>query len=345
MIYCVVPRDLAEKLHEPLRRHFRADEGVEVIVERRDADRRGGSDRRRAIDESAIGPAGDDPVAPGREAQEAAGDGVGERRVLPGIAGRRVAERRARQVHVQPPRSLPRRAQRHAERLVFVQRVVAPDERAEDAQAARLVKRWQGGDEGAFSELYVRYFDRVFSYLRLVLRDYHEAEDLAQDTFAKVARAMPRYELRGRPFRAWLFVVARNEAISFLRRQARLEVAEPEEIERRMEEQGELTEDEVPLIGWIQDRDLMLFVERLPEAQRQVLGLRYLLDLDNAQIGAVMGRSREEVKALHYRAVTTLRERLASVGKGPERSEKPAQATQRFKQAEVLRHRRFALWK
>jgi hypothetical protein len=81
VLYCVVPEDLAEKLHRPLREHFGDDPGVEVVVENRRANRREVEDRRSG--------AGQPPKA-------------GERRRIRSRSGRRVEERRATQVPLDP---------------------------------------------------------------------------------------------------------------------------------------------------------------------------------------------------------------------------------------------------
>jgi RNA polymerase sigma factor (sigma-70 family) len=101
-------------------------------------------------------------------------------------------------------------------------------EAVEDADTARLVELIQAGEHERFGEVYVRYFDRVYSYLRLVLRNEHHAEELAQQVFLDVLEALPRYEPRdSTPFRGWLFAIARNRAISQLRATGRVIPEEP----------------------------------------------------------------------------------------------------------------------
>jgi RNA polymerase sigma-70 factor, ECF subfamily len=211
----------------------------------------------------------------------------------------------------------------------------------EDGVAHELVARIQAGEDQAFAELYDLYFDRVYAYLRVVLKDEHEAEDVSQQVFIKVLEALPRYERRRQPFRAWLFVIARNEGIGHLRRNGRIQPEESDSIDRRRAEQlGD--EAELPVLSWVSDQDLMMFIDRLPLAQRQVLGLRYLLDLSNQEAAEVMGRSADQVKVLNYRALSFLRDRLEAVGRRSEQRGR-VRLTRRFRQVEVLRHRRFAL--
>jgi RNA polymerase sigma-70 factor (ECF subfamily) len=291
MLYCLIPRELAGEVHDELRHHFAEEPNVEVVVERRRRDRRAGKERRRGED-SYPGP---------------------ERRQIRNADGRRVGERRAVLVEVSPP-SLPESLQPYADRITFVERLEPPTEHAEDLDSARLVTSFQAGDKEAFTTLYMRYFDRVYSYLRVLLKDAYEAEDGAQQVFTKVFEALPRYERRDTPLRAWLFTVVRNHAMSELRKQGRIELEDQDEIDRLLE-RGVPREPELPAMGWISDRDLLLFMERLPLAQRQVLTLRYMMDMDNREVGEILGRSPSEVRVMHYRAVGFLRKRLGAVGR------------------------------
>lgn len=225
---------------------------------------------------------------------------------------------------------------------------IGPDlefEPDEDEDTARLVALFQDGDESAFAPLYTRYFQRIYSYLKIALRDKHEAEDLAQQVFMKAFESLCAYDMR-RPFRAWLFAVARNTAISSLRKQARSEPMDPAELAELVELSDEDFNEEAErrALSWISDPDLAFLVERLPIRQRQVLTLRYFLDLSAKQVAAIMGGSENEVRMLQHRGQIFLRKRLAALGREPKSGERiPWQGRKR--QAIVLRERRYILGK
>ncbi|MDX6662461.1 MAG: polymerase sigma-70 factor, subfamily [Solirubrobacterales bacterium] len=229
-------------------------------------------------------------------------------------------------------------------KISFVERLDATAQQLEDLDTARLVTRFQAGDRDAFATIYSRHFDRVYGYLKVAVKSSHEAEDLAQQVFMNLFEALPRYERRKQPFRAWLFVLVRNQAISSLRKHNNIDVEDPAQLDRRREGAGlNGGEDTLPVLDWITDRDLMIFVERLPLPQRQVLLLRYMLDLSNNQIAEILDRTPMDVGKLHHRAFTFLRDRLQAVGRAPEQRHHPAQWRRRTTRVQVLRSRRFAL--
>jgi RNA polymerase sigma-70 factor (ECF subfamily) len=334
MIYCLVPGDLAPRLHELLRRHFGDRDDVEVVIERRGSDRRSGAERRPSDAGSPAGAGAGSPAPAGA----AAGPGVERRRVLG--SGRRVAERRAVAV-VGESLVLPRRAARFADRLAFVERLEPASSHAEDIDTARLVARIQAGDKDAFALLYVRYFDRVFSYLRLLLHSSDEAEDATQQVFLKLFGALPSYRPREKPFRAWLFTVVRNLALNQLRANGRLETVDPYELDRRRD--APVEEADLDALSWVSDRELLVLIERLPLAQRQVLTLRYMLDLAPSEIAGVLDRTPGDVRILQHRALGFLRERLESLGRAPARPDRHVRMRRGVHEAGVLRARRFSL--
>jgi RNA polymerase sigma-70 factor (ECF subfamily) len=311
MIYCIVPESLALELHDMLRQHYRDMPGVEVVIERRQVERRTIAERRAA-------------------------DTLDERR----DACRREAERRAALVSVGPPSKLPPEAAAYRGWLRFFRAEDADDLATEDRGSAALVVRFQRGDEDAFSALYLRYFDRIYAYMRVVLTDNHSAEDATQQVFIKLYEALPRYEDRGHPFRAFLFVVARNHAVSELRRRQRLDPVDPVEIDRHREP---LEDTAVSNLPWVSDRELLNLIERLPLAQRQVLVLRFMLDLTHAQIGQILERNPEDVRALLYRALGFMRTRLKAMGRGEDSVVQRMPMCRRAPAAPVARARRAAL--
>ena len=284
MIYCIVPRDLADTLHEPLRAAFADDPTLDVVVERRNGERRRGGERRGTS----------------RTVAE-------ERRRIRNESGRRVGDRRAIQMDVVAP-ALPDFAAPYEDRVVFVERIEPSSLHEEDLDSARMAIRVQAGELEAFDVLYLRYYDRVYGYVRVLLRDAHEAEDVTQHAFMRTLEAIGRYEQRGRPFRAWLFRIVRNAGLDLLRSQKRLSLAAPDELDSRREgPDPDLSTDPLERIA---DRDLLRLIERLPELQRQVVVLQYMLGLRASEVAEVIDHTPAAVRRLESLALAQLEHRL-----------------------------------
>ncbi|HVE68408.1 MAG TPA: sigma-70 family RNA polymerase sigma factor, partial [Solirubrobacteraceae bacterium] len=178
----------------------------------------------------------------------------------------------------------------------------------EDLDSDRLVVLAQRGDTSGFDALYERYFDRVFAYARVSLRNDHDAEDATQQVFGNVLQALPRYQVRAdSSFRAWLFRIARNVVLRMRQTNGRSSPQAPGELERSVERAAPANEIDGE---WLSDKDLAMLVARLPVSQQQVILLRYLLDFTTREIADTMDRSPVAVRMLEHRATRVLETRL-----------------------------------
>ena len=82
---------------------------------------------------------------------------------------------------------------------------------------ARAVTQAKTGDREALRYLYLRYSNNVYGYVRSIVRDDYEAEDITQHVFAKLMTVINRYEPRAVPFSRWLLRLAHNAAVDYLR--------------------------------------------------------------------------------------------------------------------------------
>ena len=87
----------------------------------------------------------------------------------------------------------------------------------DDTAIERLVEEAQSGDAWAFGRLFDHYHLSIHRYVASRVRRPSDAEDLTQLVFVKALEALPRYESRGIPFGGWLFRLARNAVIDFMR--------------------------------------------------------------------------------------------------------------------------------
>jgi RNA polymerase sigma-70 factor (ECF subfamily) len=182
--------------------------------------------------------------------------------------------------------------------------------RAQQDDAALLVavRAVQLGDGARFEEIYRVCFARVYAVTRSLLRDSHEAEDAVQETFLSALRALPRYRPQpGVPFTAWLLRIARNAALMRIRSSKNVVAIDPGALAARVERAGP-----DKLAEALSDGRLAAALAAIPPRQRQVLTLRFVLDLDGAETAIVMDTSPAAVRQLQRRALTALRQHLGA---------------------------------
>jgi RNA polymerase sigma-70 factor (ECF subfamily) len=182
----------------------------------------------------------------------------------------------------------------------------AVDESPERLAQTRLaVARAKEGDRDALQFLYVRYSNNIYGYVRSIVRDDHEAEDVTQHVFAKLMTTLVKYDDRGVPFFAWLLRLARNVAIDHLRAN-RLTPTETV-IDPDLSSGHELDRAET----------VRAALATLPDEQRQVVLLRHVVGLTPGEIADRMGRSESSIHGLHHRGRRALQRELARLDSMP----------------------------
>jgi RNA polymerase sigma-70 factor (ECF subfamily) len=147
--------------------------------------------------------------------------------------------------------------------------------------------------------------------------------------------------LRDVPFRVWLFRIVRNYTINHIERQRRLELAEPVELNRRLERRGQTIAGQT--LEEIGDTDLLRLIERLPIVQRQVIVLRFVFDFTVAEVAEILGRSPGAVSQLQRRGFSIIRSRVGAMDHVPVRRSARLAMRARLRGAIVVRARQLAL--
>ena len=172
---------------------------------------------------------------------------------------------------------------------------------ADRRRLRRAISAARKGDSEATRHLYERYADNVFSYVRTILHDDHEAEDVTQHVFTKVMTKIGSYEERSVPFTAWLLRIARNCAIDHMRGKRTIYFEEvPTAAEDPRHEDESVDQREA-----IEEA-----LEAIPVSQRRVVVLRHVIGLSPSEIAERMGKSEGAVHTLHHRARRALRAEL-----------------------------------
>lgn len=160
----------------------------------------------------------------------------------------------------------------------------------------------QRGNQAALARLYEHYFPRVYRYASARLANNEDAEDVTEEIFLRVIDNIDGFSFRGFPFGAWVFRIARNEVVSHVRRQKTRSTTAPLHDSIADQTRDHVTELELKL-------DIALVREatgRLPEAQRQVVELRFGAGLSVAETAQVLKKSENNVKVLQHKAIARL---------------------------------------
>jgi RNA polymerase sigma-70 factor (ECF subfamily) len=173
------------------------------------------------------------------------------------------------------------------------------DDRDPRGLTASAVRRAKQHDGEALRYLYVRYADNVFGYVRSIVQDEYDAEDVTQQVFAKLMVVIGKYEQRSMPFAAWILRVAHNVAIDSVRARRAVPCEEVRGSETPLDERAIECR-----------RDFCDALEELTQEQRSVVVLRHVVGLAPGEIAERMGKSEDAIHGLHHRGRRTLRRSL-----------------------------------
>ncbi|MGP0032077.1 MAG: RNA polymerase sigma factor [Acidimicrobiales bacterium] len=192
-----------------------------------------------------------------------------------------------------------------------------------------LVERCQAGDSGAFGTLYVRYYQRLSRYCYAQLSDRDDAEDAAQEAFARAWKALPRFAGERR-FYPWMIVIAGNICKDLGRRRSRS--APTDEVELAAHQpvggwgnDGNETSEELGLAA-VDSELVARALARLSAPHRQVLAMRegsgwsyqQMADHEGVEIGTIetrLWRARQALKR-QYTFLSEFRQQPAAVRAG-----------------------------
>ena len=171
-----------------------------------------------------------------------------------------------------------------------------------------LVQRAQQGDKEAFAQLYETHFNKIYRYVILRIGNKAEAEDMTQQVFVKAFESIPSFRWKGIPFSAWLFRIAHNSVVDYIRWVKKRPTVPFEEALM-----GSDSDPQQEVERQLDIERLISATRRLTEAQREVISLRFAGGLSVAEVARSMGRSQGAVKSLQHSAIVALRKTL-SVG-------------------------------
>jgi RNA polymerase sigma-70 factor (ECF subfamily) len=172
-----------------------------------------------------------------------------------------------------------------------------------------LVERARGGDARAYEALVRRYQEVAYRTAWVIAGTAADAEDAAQDGFVKAWSALGRFR-PGAAFRPWLLAIVANEARNRRRSGRRQEDLAVRVAEDRPSGDAAPSPEAAALAGE-RRRLLLAAVNRLPEADRQVIACRFFLELSEKEMAGALGCRRGTVKSRLSRAMARLRDAMA----------------------------------
>jgi RNA polymerase sigma-70 factor (ECF subfamily) len=181
-----------------------------------------------------------------------------------------------------------------------------------------LVERCQAGDSAAFGNLYARYYERLLRFCLRRLNDRHEAEDAAQEAFARAWKALPRFAGERR-FYPWLTVIAGNICTDMLRRRSRSTPTDDMELTAQHPVGAEAADTSEELVLAAVDGELVnRALERLSTRHRHVLAMREGSGWTYQQIADHEGVEIGTIETLLWRARQALKREFAVVSESKE---------------------------
>ena len=179
-----------------------------------------------------------------------------------------------------------------------------------NSDEAALVRRVQAKDEMAFREVVERYQAKVFSIIYGILRNHNDAEDIAQQVFAKIYFSIKNFDFRS-SLLTWIYKITVNECYDYLRKKrVRKLVYESdfsEEDSLRMENSDSAAEQGPPVDIRLAQRDLVVkLLDKLSEDDRTLLLLKEVEGHSVEELSNMTGMNENTIKVKLFRARQSL---------------------------------------
>jgi len=169
-----------------------------------------------------------------------------------------------------------------------------------------LVVRARGGDQKAYADLMQRYKDSIYFMVLKMVNNREDAMDLTVETFAKAFEKLEKYQPEF-AFSTWLFRVATNNCIDFIRKKklntmSIYGMTNDDGEEKQLEIKSDVLNPEESSIKKQQTQELRLLIESLPSRYRNLITLRYFDELSYEEIALQLDLPLGTVKAQLFRA-------------------------------------------
>lgn len=172
-----------------------------------------------------------------------------------------------------------------------------------------IIRNFREGNDPqrAFREIVVRYQERLYWHIRKIVISHEDADDVLQNTFIKVFESLSRFRADASLY-TWLYRIATNEALSFLKKQKNRKHYSYDEF-------GSGLENSLEGDTWFDGDEMQLKLQkailRLPDKQRVVFNMKYYEEMKYEEISSILGTSVGALKASYHHAVKKLEKYLS----------------------------------
>ena len=175
---------------------------------------------------------------------------------------------------------------------------------------ASSYRRYLDGDDTGITEIIRDYKDGLTLYINGYVNNIFTAEDLMEDTFFKLASKRPRFSGKS-SFKTWLYAIARNIALDYLRKNSKLASTPIEDLTNYITEETSVEKEYL-----IKEQKILLhrIMRELKPEYFQVLYLVYFENFTNEEIAKIMKKNKRQIENLIYRAKSTLKSELEKEG-------------------------------
>lgn len=168
----------------------------------------------------------------------------------------------------------------------------------DDSEIIKGIKT-PGKEELAFTRLVEKYQQRLYWHIRKIVVIHDDADDVLQNTMIKVWRSLPEFRSDSSLY-TWLYRIATNEALTFLKKKQRRILAPSLEMEQQMAEQ---IESDPYFNGDELQKKLQQAILKLPEKQRLVFNMKYFDGIKYEEMSEILNTSVGALKASYHHAV------------------------------------------
>ena len=173
----------------------------------------------------------------------------------------------------------------------YLERIVLSQKEASTKRATEL------------SQLFEASYEKVARYIFVRIGDQHEAEDLASEVFLRAFRSLDSYQERGLPMEAWVFKIAHNIVVDYLRKSSKRQTVPLDDVQipdkTNVEEMADVD---------FQTDKLSEAMKSLPQSQQDVISLRFFAELSSVEAGNIMNKKPGAVREMQRVALNSLRE-------------------------------------